>query len=113
MVKVNCAAYPKLFRDTLLGCTVIHVYIFPTHIPLKRGAIKAGFISESLVEGKVQDSSRLPGFWWNLLQVPMLSLMLFVSHPCHLVDPLKAAFKYQLLWVLLKYFINVHLSQQG
>lgn len=88
---------------------------FPPTYLLKKGAIKASFISESLVEGKVLDSSRLP-------QVivespagpppPILSLMLFVSHPWHLVDPLKAAFKYQLHWVLLKYFINGHLSHQ-
>lgn len=52
--------------------------------------------------------------WWDPPQdTPPPPLLLFASHSWCLAGPLQVAFKYQLLWVLLKYFISAHLSLQG
>lgn len=109
------------------------------HIPLFPGCLMEGAGGPSIEQLGIASS---PSFWWRpelsacgvVFPVPgpgapgalaeprpplpphtgRLPLSAVVCFPFqHLVDPLWIAFKDQLLWVLLKRFINAHLSRQG
>lgn len=64
----NCETYPKLLRDALLGCTVIHVYVSPTHTPIKKEQLRLASFLRVGWRARYLTALGCPRLWWNPLQ---------------------------------------------